>query len=130
MSSTVVAAAAVVATVVFAALAVLQLLVAAGKPYGRLVWGGGHRVLPAKLRIGSVIAVVLYTAFILVLLDRSGLLSVLGSGAFSVVAAWVLFAYFAIGIVVNAISRSKPERFTMTPVNAVLAACALVIAMS
>lgn len=122
--------AAIVATVVFAALAVLQLLVAAGKPYGRLVWGGAHRVLPTKLRIGSVIAVALYAAFVLVLFDRSGLLSVFGDGAFSVAAAWVLFAYFAIGIVVNAISRSKPERFTMTPVNAVLAACALVIAVS
>ena len=124
------AAAAIVATVVFAALAVLQLLVAVGKPYGRLVWGGAHRVLPAKLRIGSVIAVVLYAAFTLVLLDRSGLLAVFGSGAFRVVAAWVLFAYLAIGIVLNAISRSKPERFTMTPVTAVLAACALVIAVS
>jgi hypothetical protein len=66
------AAAAIVATVVFAALAVLQLLVAVGKPYGRLVWGGAHRVLPARLRIGSVIAVVLYAAFTLVLLDRPG----------------------------------------------------------
>jgi hypothetical protein len=125
-----VVAAAIVATVVFAALAVLQLLVAAGKPYGRLVWGGAHRVLPANLRIGSVIAVVLYAAFTLVLLDRSGLLAVLGDGAFSIVAAWVLFAYFAVGIVLNAISRSRPERFTMTPVNVVLAACTLVIAVS
>ena len=124
------AAAAIVATVVFAALAGLQLLVAVGKPYGRLVWGGAHRVLSARLRIGSVIAVVLYAAFTLVLLDRSGLLSVFGSGAFRVVAAWVLFAYLAIGIALNAISRSRPERFTMTPVTAVLAACALIIAVS
>jgi hypothetical protein len=124
------AAAAIVAAIVFAALTVLQLLVAVGKPYGRLVWGGAHRVLPTKLRIGSVIAVALYAAFTLVLLDRSGLLSVFGSGAFRVVAAWVLFAYLAIGIVLNAISRSKPERFTMTPVTAVLAACAFVIAVS
>ena len=124
------AAAAIVATVVFAALAVLQLLVAVGKPYGRLVWGGAQRVLPAKLRIGSVIAIILYAAFTLVLLDHSGLLSVLGSGAFRVLAAWVLFAYLVIGIVLNAISRSRPERFTMTPVTAILAACALVIAVS
>ena len=124
------AAAAIVATVVFAALAVLQLLVVVGKPYGRLVWGGAHRVLPAKLRIGSVVAIILYVTFTLVLLDRSGLLSVFGSRAFRVLAAWVLFAYLAIGIVLNAISRSRPERFTMTPVTAVLAACALVIAAS
>jgi hypothetical protein len=124
------AVAAIVATVVFAALAVLQLLVAAGQPYGRLVWGGAHRVLPARLRVGSVLAVVLYAAFTLVLLDRSGLWSVLGAGAFGVVAAWVLVAYLATGIVLNAISRSRPERFTMTPVTAVLAGCALLVAVS
>ena len=123
------AAAAIVATVVFAALAVLQLLVAAGRPYGRLVWGGAHRVLPARLRVGSVLAVVLYGAFTLVLLDRSGLWAVLGAGAFGVVAAWVLVAYLATGIVLNASSRSRPERFTMTPVTAVLAGCALVVAV-
>jgi hypothetical protein len=44
-----------------------------------------------------------------VLLDRSGLLSVLGSGVFRVLAAWVLFAYLVIGIVLNAISRSRPS---------------------
>jgi hypothetical protein len=124
------ATAAIIATVVLAALAVLQFLVAAGKPYGRLVWGGAHAVLPTRLRISSVLAVVLYAAFTLVLLDRSGLLSVFGDGAFRVVAAWVLVAYLASGIVLNAISRSKPERLTMTPVTAVLAACALVIAVS
>jgi hypothetical protein len=124
------AAAAIVATVVFAALAVLQLLVAAGKPYGRLVWGGAHRVLPARLRVGSVIAVGLYAAFTLVLLDRAGLLPVFGSGAFRVVAAWALVAYLATGIVLNAISRSRPERLTMTPVTAVLAGCALLVAVS
>jgi hypothetical protein len=124
------ATAAILATVVFAALAVLQLLVAAGKPYGRLVWGGAHRVLPTKLRIGSMIAVALYAAFTLVLLDRSGLLSVFGAGPIRVIAAWVLVAYLATGIFLNAISRSKPERLTMTPVTAVLAACALVIAVS
>jgi hypothetical protein len=123
-------AAVIVATVVFAALAVLQTLMAAGKPYGHLAWGGMHRVLPVKLRIGSVIAIVLYAAFTLVFLDRSELLSVFGSRTFGVVATWVLFAYFVIGIGMNAISRSRPERFTMTPVSVVLAACALVIALS
>ena len=42
---------------------------------------------------------------------------------------WVLTGYFALGIVMNAISRSKPERFTMTPVSLVLAGLCLVVAL-
>ena len=41
---------------VLLALAVLQGLVASGKPYGRLEWGGAHEVLPPKLRIGSLVS--------------------------------------------------------------------------
>lgn len=122
--------AAIVAAVVLAALAVLQILLAAGRPYGRFAWGGGHRVLPAGLRVGSAVAVVLYAVFVLVLFDRSSLIEVFGGGGFAVVATWVLFGFFTLGIAMNAISRSKAERFTMTPVNVVLAACSLVVALS
>ena len=39
----------------------------------------------------------------------------------STVGMWIVFAYFVLGIPLNAISRSRPERFTMTPVVTVLA---------
>jgi hypothetical protein len=42
----------------------------------------------------------------------------------------VLFAYFAVGVGMNVISRSRAERLTMTPVCAVLAAATLVVALS
>ncbi len=106
------------------------MVVAAGQPFGRLVWGGAHEVLPTKLRIGSVVSIVLYALFALVLVDRSGLASVFGGGVFGVVAAWVLFGYFTLGIIMNAISRSTLERKVMVPATAVLAACTLVIALS
>lgn len=42
---------------------------------------------------------------------------------------WVLAAYFVLGIVMNAMSRSVPERATMTPVCAVLAAACVLVAL-
>ena len=42
---------------------------------------------------------------------------------------WVIFAYFVLGILMNALSRSKPERYTMVPVSAVLAVLSFFIAM-
>jgi|TARA_B100000700_G_scaffold102515_1_gene115618 hypothetical protein len=72
------------------------------------------------------VSVVLYAAFAALLLRRAGALG--DAGAVSQVATWVLFAYFGIGVLLNAISRSRPERIVMTPVSAVLTACAVVIA--
>jgi hypothetical protein len=45
------------------------------------------------------------------------------------VAAWVIVAYLALGIPLNAISRSKPERYTMTPVVIVLVVLGVVVAL-
>lgn len=121
--------AAAVAVTLLAALALLQSCVAAGMPWGRLVWGGAHRVLPTRLRIGSGLSILLYAAFAWLLLARAGALPG-GQGSFVVVATWVLFAYFVTGVVLNGVSRSTPERVTMTPVCLALAAATLVVALA
>jgi len=46
------------------------------------------------------------------------------------IGTWVLFAYFLLGVVMNALSRSRPERWTMAPLSLVLAALTLVVALS
>jgi hypothetical protein len=120
--------AAVGAVVLLAALAALQVGAAAGMPWGRLVWGGAHRVLPPRLRVGSILSVLLYALFAWVLLTRAGALP--GADApFVVVATWVLFAYFCLGILANLASRSLPERLTMTPACLLLAGATLIVAL-
>ncbi|MCW2740348.1 MAG: conserved rane protein of unknown function [Blastococcus sp.] len=113
---------------VLGALAVFQLLLVLGAPLGRFAWGGQHVVLPVKLRVGSVVSVVLYAAFALLMLQAAGALAVLPRGLVGV-ALWVLTGYFALGIILNAASRSLPERLVMTPVVAALAAVCLVLAL-
>ncbi len=124
----VITAAAVLATAVLASLALLQAGLAAGRPWGRLAWGGGHEVLPSRLRVASAASIVLYASFAAVLLTAARLLGLLPEG-FADVGAWVLTGYFALGVVVNGISRSRPERVVMTPVSLVLAASSLVVAL-
>lgn len=116
------------AVAVLGALAVLQALVALGRPYGRYVWGGAHTVLSTRLRTGSAVSIVVYAVFALVLLDRSGVVSVVDD-AVSGAATWVLAAYFGLGILMNAVSRSPAERVWMTPACVVLAVCSAVIAL-
>src|SRR5690606_3309414 len=111
-----------------AALAVFQVALIAGAPLGHFAWGGQHRVLPAKLRVGSVVSIVLYGIFALIILAKVGAVPL--DETVADVAMWVLCAYFVLGILMNAISRSKPERYLMTPVCVVLAAASLLVALS
>lgn len=86
-------------------------------------------MLPPRKRVGSAIAVVLYGAFAWVFLARAGLVPSVFPEPVVVVAAWVIAAYLAVGIAINAISTSQRERWTMTPVSVVLAVLAVVVAV-
>lgn len=112
--------AAVVAYLLLAGLAVFQIALAAGAPLGHFAWGGKHRVLPTGFRIGSAVSVLVY----------GGIAWIIAAAVDMPVALWVITVYFGIGILANAASRSRPERFVMTPVVAVLFLCCLLIALN
>lgn len=120
--------AALALTVLLGLLALFQLALVLGAPLGRFAWGGRYRVLPARLRVGSAVSIVVYAIIAAIAWDRAGVLSVLGDTV-SQVAMWVVFGYFALGIAMNAISRSKAERITMTVASVVLAALAFLVAI-
>lgn len=123
------AVAALVVTAVLAGIAAVQVLGAAGRPVGHLLWGGRHRVLPRGLRIGSAVSVLLYVGFAAVLLSRAGVLPGGGTG-FVVVTSWVLTGYFALGVLMNGVSRSRGERAVMTPACAIMAVGAMVVSLA
>ena len=107
------------ACAILALLGLFQAALIAGAPIGHFAWGGQHRVLPRNLRIGSVVSILLYAVFAVVLLQRIGALLLLPEVVVGV-GVWVIAGYLALGIPLNAISRSRPERLTMTPVVVVL----------
>lgn len=82
---------------------------------------------PGRFRSGSAVSIIIYS-LIVVAWDRVGTITLVSS-SFSAVAMWVLVGFFALGIVLNAISRSKPERFSMVPVSIILAVLSFLIAM-
>ncbi|MBT2517898.1 hypothetical protein J7E29_10670 [Streptomyces sp. ISL-90] len=121
--------AAIALCVVLGLLAVFQLALIAGAPLGHFAWGGADRVLPASKRIGSVVSIVLYAAFAWIFLMKAGLVAGVLPELAVDIAAWVIVAYFGLGIVMNLMSRSKQERWTMTPVAAVLFVLSLIVAL-
>lgn len=69
MSSLVTTIAAVLVIGIFLGMNIFQLLLALGKPHGKLAYGGKHEVLPTSYRIMSVIAVAIFlvaTFFVLI----------------------------------------------------------------
>lgn len=130
MSGELVTGAAVAFCVLMAALTLFQAALVAGAPIGHFAWGGQHRVLPRAKRVGSVVAIGLYLLFSVIVLQRVGLLEVIPWPGLTAVATWVLVGYFVLGIALNAISRSRPERLTMVPVCVVLSLLTAVVALS
>ena len=121
--------AAIAACTVLAGLAVFQGALIGGASLGRLAWGGQHDVLPARLKVGSAVSIVLYALFAYAAVAKAGWVPPLVSEGVTSISMWVLTAYFALGVIMNGISRSKPERLIMTPIALVLAALYLILAV-
>ena len=123
--------AALIAVALIGALAVFQLALALGAPFGAAAWGGRNPgVLQRNLRIASaVVGLVVYPIMAATILAAAGLIDDEWLPIDPIVAMWILTGFFALGAIVNAVSRSAPERI-WTPVSAVLAICCALIALS
>ena len=110
-------------------LGLFQLVLAGGAPLGGFAWGGQHRVLPARLRTSRAISAALYAVFVVLVLDRAGILSVL-TNEVAAIAIWVLAGLLALGAVPNLISRSKPERYLMAPLALVMSLLSVIVGLS
>lgn len=120
--------AAILFTVLIGALCLFQLALALGAPWGRLAWGGQHEGrLPTAYRIASGIGILVYAGIALLALDRAGAIDVVPDSV-SQIGMWIVFGVLVLGTLMNLISRSKPERFVMTPFALALAVLAFLIA--
>jgi hypothetical protein len=121
--------AAVLICVILGVMAAFQVALAFGAPLGRFAWGGQHRVLPTSLRIGSGVTVVIYALIGWIILARADLISSGVPDGVINVAAWVIAAYFFLGIWLNLASKSRAERAVMSPLSAVFSVLCVVVAL-
>ena len=115
-----VSSAALIAVVLLAATSLFQLLLALGLPFGRAAWGGGHRVLPARLRVGSAVAAAALIVAAWVLATEAGWLPAGAGTPWSGILVWVFAGFFALNTLGNVVSSSPIERRVMTPITVVL----------
>lgn len=122
-----------IATVVFLVLAALvalfQLVLALGAPWGEFTMGGRFPgKLPNSMRIGAIVQLFILGGFVLIVLIRSGL--VLESwDTVGRIGIWFVVAFFVFGTVLNLSSTSKKERYVMGPANVIALISLLVVAL-
>ena len=74
--------AAIIILSILAILAIFQLALVMGAPIGQFAWGWQHKVLPTRLRVGSAVSIVIYAFFAVLVLRKSGIALITGSGVF------------------------------------------------
>jgi hypothetical protein len=122
--------AAVLATVLLAGIALFQLALVFGAPWGRLTQGGAvDGALPASGRLLAAFSMLVLAALWVILTGRAGL----GPGRrlpkrLLAIGAWVAVAYAVLACLLNAATPSSGERALWLPVSVLLLACAVVIA--
>ncbi|HXV33881.1 MAG TPA: hypothetical protein VD769_07710 [Gaiellaceae bacterium] len=123
--------AAVLAAAGFLGLALFQVALTAGADWGHAAWGGANAELSGAQRIGSGVAVLVWTAAALAVLGRAGLVrSGRGPARLHRWGTWVVAAGSALGALANFASESRYENLILGPLALALALLCVVVARS
>ncbi len=123
-------AAANAATILFAIVIALQILLALGILPVSMAWGGRQSKLTPALRIASIVAVGLLCFFIYIIRYRAGLFGDPPIPMFVKVVSWIITLFMALNTLGNFTSRSRAEKFTFTPITFLLTVACLIVSVS
>ncbi|WLV25200.1 hypothetical protein QR721_02930 [Aciduricibacillus chroicocephali] len=112
--------------IIFVSIAVFQILLSLGSPFGEYAMGGKYKVLPKKLRFVSVINAVILLCMGVVILQHKDVISGLGFLPTGIL-VWAITIFLGLNTIANIISRSKKERKVMTPLSGFALVLCLVI---
>jgi hypothetical protein len=121
--------AALLFTTVSAGVIVFQVALASGAPWGAYAMGGAFPgQFPPVLRIAALVQAALIAGMAVVVLARAGLV-LLRWSRLSRSLVWIVVAFAAMGLVLNLITPSAPERAIWAPVAFLLFLSSAVVAV-
>lgn len=121
---------AMLAAVLFSIIALMTALAVLGLPLGEFTMGGQHRVLPAKFRIMGAFSFVVQIFIIIILLQAGGFMGLWFSLNVTKIICFIFAVYLSLNTLMNAVSKSKKEKYVMTPLSAVTSICFWITALS
>lgn len=113
----------------FSVVIVLSILIICGVPLGELTMGGQYKVFPKKLRILLFTQLVLQVFFVIVILQMGGYIPLWFSAKITKIIGIVMAVYLSLNTIMNFISKSKKEKYIMTPLSLISAACFWITAL-
>ena len=113
----------------FSIVIILSFLIICGLPLGELTKGGQYKVFPHKLRIVLIIQIILQIFFVLIILQMGEFIPLFFSHNVTKIIGIVMAVYLSFNTVMNLISKSKKEKYIMTPLSFVTAICFWITAL-
>ena len=114
---------AIIGAVLFCVMMIFTLLVICGLPLGEFTMGGQYKILPVKFRIISILFIIIQLFAIFIILQSGGYFSLWFSGIVTKGICLFFAAYLTINTFMNLFSKSKKEKYLMTPLSLLSAIC-------
>lgn len=113
----------------FSIVIILSVLLICGLPLGELTMGGQYKVFPKKLRIVLVAQLFMQIFFVIIILQMGGFIPLWFSENVTKIICIVMAVYLSLNVVMNFISKSKKEKYIMTPLSVMTAICFWITAL-
>ena len=107
----------------FSVVIVLSILIIYGLPLGELTMGGQHKIFPKKLRMVLITQLVLQVFFVIIILQMGGFIPLWFSVRVTKIIGVVMAVYLSLNTLMNFVSKSKKEKYIMTPLSFITAIC-------
>lgn len=108
----------IIVAIIFVFLAIFQELLTLGFPLGEFTLGGYYKILPKKLRTISAISSLILLFMAIVVLKHAKIFNGLDFLPTSIL-MWIITIALSLMTLANAISQSKKEKYTMTPLSGI-----------
>ena len=113
----------ILGTVSFGVIATMTVLVACGLPLGEFTMGGQHKILPKKFRVVAVISVAIQVFAMIIILQAGGFISLWLSFKLTKYICFFFVIYLSLNTIMNMISKSRKEKYVMTPLSFIAGIC-------
>lgn len=112
-----------IGSIVFFLASMLYVLLVLGLPYGEFAMGGKYKVMPRRMRIACAFSVIVQWFAILILLQTANIVPLMFP--FRITKGICIFfaVYLTLNSILNGLSRSKKERYIVTPLSIITAIC-------
>lgn len=109
--------------------AIFEVLLILGLPIGEFTMGGQHKVLPPMYRMFAASSILAQLFGAAILLQAGGFMDMWFSAGVTKIICFVFAGFFLLNTFMNAISKSKKEKYIMTPLALIEVICFGILAL-